>query len=71
MISQLNGAAASQVYANNSNDKVQKGATQKAESIISSQGDKSKVEQIKESIESGTYKIDLQALSQKIAEELL
>jgi len=71
MISQLNGAAASQVYANSSNDKVQKGATQKAESTISSQGDKSKVEQIKESIESGTYKIDLQALSQKIAEELL
>ena len=70
MISNVNGAAAS-AYANNSNDKVQRGATQKAESTISSQGDKSKVDQIKESIESGTYKIDLQALSQKIAEELL
>ena len=71
MISQVNGASVASVYANNSNDKMQKNATQKAESTISSQGDKSKVEQIRESIESGTYKIDLQALSQKIAEELL
>lgn len=71
MISQINGAAVASAYTNNSNDKVQKGAAQKAESVISSQGDKSKVDQIKESIESGTYKIDLQALSQKIAEELL
>lgn len=70
MISHLNGAAV-QAYTNNSNDKLQRGATQKAEPIISSQGDKSKVEQIKESIESGTYQLDLQALSQKIAEELL
>ena len=71
MISHLNGAAVASAYTNNSNDKVQKGATQKAESTISTQGDKSKVDQIKESIESGTYKMDLQALSEKIAEELL
>ena len=71
MISQVNGAGVASAYANNSANKVQKGATQRAESTISSQGDKSKVDQIKESIESGTYKIDLQALSQKIAEELL
>jgi len=70
MISQVNSAALA--YASNSNDKIQKGASStKTESSISSQGDKSKVDQIKESIESGTYKIDLQALSQKIAEELL
>ena len=71
MISHLNGAAVASAYTNNSNDKVQRGATQKAESTISTQGDKSKVEQIKESIESGTFKIDLQSLSEKIAEELL
>ena len=70
MISQINGAVAN-AYANSTNDKVQKGATQKAEPTISSQGDKSKVDVIKESIESGTYQLDLQALSQKIAEELL
>ncbi len=70
MISQLNGASA-QAYANNTNNKLQKGASHKMEPTISSQGDKSKVDQIKESIESGTYQLDLQALSQKIAEELL
>jgi len=70
MISHINGAAVSSAY-NNSNEKNQRGATQKAESTISIQGDKSKVNQIKESIESGTYKMDLQALSEKIAEELL
>jgi len=71
MISNVNNAAVTSAYANNSNNKLQKGATHKAESTISSQGDKSKVDQIKESIQSGTYKVDLQALSQKIAEELL
>lgn len=71
MISHINSAAVSSAYTNNSNEKVQRGATQKAESTISTQGDKSKVDQIKESIESGTYKMDLQALSEKIAEELL
>ena len=68
MISHINGAAVASAY---TNDKVQRGASQKAESTISTQGDKSKVDQIKESIESGTYKMDLQALSEKIAEELL
>jgi anti-sigma28 factor (negative regulator of flagellin synthesis) len=38
---------------------------------ISSQGDMSKVERIKEALESGEYKINLQALSEKIADELL
>ncbi len=70
MISNINSALAN-AYANASNDKLQKGATPKAEPMISSQGDKSKVDVIKESIESGTYQLDLQALSQKIAEELL
>ncbi|MEA2092190.1 MAG: flagellar biosynthesis anti-sigma factor FlgM, partial [Campylobacterota bacterium] len=37
----------------------------------SKQGDTSKVEQVKEALESGEYKINLEALSQKIAEELL
>ena len=71
MISHINGAAVASAYTSNTNEKVQRGASQKAESTISTQGDKSKVEQIKESIESGTYKMDLQALSEKIAGELL
>ena len=46
-----------------------KEAPQKA--TVSKQGDMSKIERIKESLESGEYKINLQALSQKIADELL
>jgi anti-sigma28 factor (negative regulator of flagellin synthesis) len=38
---------------------------------ISSQGDTSKVQQIQDAIESGEYQVNLQALSEKIAEELL
>jgi len=39
--------------------------------VVSQQGDKSKVDQIKDAIASGEYKVDLEALSQKIADELL
>jgi anti-sigma28 factor (negative regulator of flagellin synthesis) len=38
---------------------------------VSKQGDTSKIEKIKEAINSGEYKVDLQALSEKIAQELL
>ena len=39
--------------------------------VVSQQGDKSKVDQLKDAIASGEYKVDLEALSQKIADELL
>ena len=39
--------------------------------VVSKQGDKSKVEHIKDAIANGEYKIDLDALSKKIADELL
>ena len=42
-----------------------------SKATVSSQGDTSKIEQIKESLASGDYKVDLEALSKKIAEELL
>jgi len=38
---------------------------------ISKQGDMSKVDQLKESINSGEYKVNIDALSKKIAEALL
>jgi anti-sigma28 factor (negative regulator of flagellin synthesis) len=38
---------------------------------VTKQGDTSKIEKIKESIAFGEYKIDLDALSKKIADELL
>jgi len=40
-------------------------------SSVSKQGDTSKIEQIKGSIADGTYKVDLEALSRKIADGLL
>ncbi len=39
--------------------------------VVSQQGDKNKIDRVKDSITSGEYKVDLEALSQKIADELL
>ncbi len=68
MISQANSSAIRTAYTNNFGDSKE---VKKAGTNISEQGDMSKVEQIKESLESGEYKINLQALSEKIADELL
>ncbi len=68
MISQLNSSAVRSAYASNFGESKE---TDKATTNITKQGDTSKVEQIKEALESGEYKINLEALSQKIAEELL
>lgn len=69
MISQLNSAAVRDAYANSLSET--KEAQKKENANISKQGDTSKIEKIKESIESGEYKVNLQALSEKIADELL
>ncbi|MDF1874312.1 flagellar biosynthesis anti-sigma factor FlgM [Sulfurimonas sp. SAG-AH-194-I05] len=69
MISQVNSPAIRNAYTNNLPDS--KEASKKAGTNISSQGDTSKVEQIKVALEAGEYKINLQALSEKIADELL
>ncbi len=69
MISKYNSSTIGSAYA--SNQPESKEVTKKAETSISKQGDMSKVEKIKEALESGEYKINLQALSEKIAEELL
>ncbi len=69
MISQLNSSAVRNAYSNNIGEakSVDKGQRM----VVSDQGDMSKVERIKESLESGEYKINLEALSEKIADELL
>ena len=70
MISQVNSAAIKNAYVNNSVEN--KDVNKKASTTnISSQGDMSKVERIKQELEAGEYKINLQALSEKIADELL
>ena len=43
----------------------------KRPSTVEKQGDTSKIEQIKGSIENGEYQLDLKALAEKIAEEIL
>ena len=69
MISQVNGAAVRSSYSSNSGQT--KEASQKSVTNVSAQGDTSKVDQIKEALESGEYKINIEALSKKIAEELM
>ena len=68
MISQVNSSAVRNAYASSIGESKE---TTKAATNISKQGDTSKIEQIKEALASGEYKINLQALSEKIAGELL
>ena len=69
MISQVNSSAVRSAYPSNSTDT--KETNKKDVTTVTKQGDLSKVDQIKEALEAGEYKIDLQALSEKIADELL
>ena len=67
MISKLNSAAVHSAYANKANDsKATKTGVETAK-----QNDISNVDKLKESIDSGEYRVNLDALSQKIADELL
>ncbi|MEA3371879.1 MAG: flagellar biosynthesis anti-sigma factor FlgM [Campylobacterota bacterium] len=68
MISQTNSSAVRTAYANSFGESKEAKAT---DATVSKQGDTSKIERIKESLEAGEYKVDLEALSKKIAEELL
>ena len=67
MISNLNSAAVHSAYASKTNDS--KTTKQGVEAV--KQNDASGVEKLKESINSGEYKVNLDALSQKMADELL
>jgi anti-sigma28 factor (negative regulator of flagellin synthesis) len=69
MVSQINNIAGSSGLVNKVS--VNKENIQKQGVSVSSQGDTSKVQQIKDAIESGEYKVNLQALSERIAEELM
>ena len=69
MVSQLNSAGIRSAYVGNFGESRE--VSQKSSLSISKQGDTSRVEQITGSLESGEYKVNLQALSEKIAEELI
>jgi anti-sigma28 factor (negative regulator of flagellin synthesis) len=70
MISQINASNAYNSFMN-SVDGAKKDIGAKGAKFTSQNLDVDKVKQLKESIENGTYKIDIDALSKKIAEELL
>jgi anti-sigma28 factor (negative regulator of flagellin synthesis) len=68
MISNVNNSVIGSAYANNTATN-----TQKKENVSTAATDQksSKVDQLKESIDSGNYKVDLSALAEKMADELL
>ena len=69
MITQTNSAMIRNTYTSSFSDN--KDMKARTSVNVTKQGDTSKVEQLKDAINSGEYRIDLQALSQKIADELL
>lgn len=66
MISKVGSTAVGKTYPENEAKEASK-----RPSTIAKQGDISKVEQLKSSIENGEYQLDLKALAQKIADEIL
>jgi flagellar biosynthesis anti-sigma factor FlgM len=69
MISQVNAAAIRSAYQNSETQNKPQRKDEKVE--VSQQGDTSKVDTIKELIEKGEYRINLEALAQKIADDLM
>ncbi len=69
MISGINSSLVGNAYANNMNDN--KGIKANAKLTAANGGSENKIEKLKEAIASGEYKIDLSALAQKMADELL
>ena len=68
MISQLNSSALRTAYSNNSGEAKE---TRQSSNAGTKQTQISRVDDLKESINSGTYKVDTQALAQKMAQDLL
>jgi len=69
VISNINSSLVRNSYNNNLNEN--KEIKPNAKLTTSEDGSKNKIEKLKESIDSGKYKVDLSALSQKMADELL
>ena len=68
MISQVNSSSVRAAYTNNLNEQ----KAPKPNAVASKKEDGlTKIEKLKETIDAGEYKVDLSALAQKMAEELL
>jgi len=69
MISQVNSSVINNAYGNNFTKS--KNISQRGDTHVSNQGNTNKIDRIKESIGNGEYKVNLQALSEKIADGLM
>jgi flagellar biosynthesis anti-sigma factor FlgM len=69
MISNINSSAMRSAYANSLNENKEIKANAKL--TASEDGSQNKIDKLKEAISSGEYKVDLSALSKKMADELL
>jgi len=68
MIARLNSSAVSSAYLNSMKSTQQK---EGARASTTSQNSDNKIEKLKTAIESGEYKVDIPALANKMADELL
>jgi anti-sigma28 factor (negative regulator of flagellin synthesis) len=72
MISGTNSSVIRNAYASSSNEVKEQIQTKETKTTtVTQQGDKSRVEELKDAINSGTYKVDLNKLSEMIADELM
>ena len=72
MISKVSGSLVNNAYANNNSSVGKAKETEDVKStVVTKQGDKSRVDEIKDALLAGEYKVDLNALSELIADELL
>jgi len=69
MISGINSSLVRNAYASSTNEN--KEIKPNAKLTASSDSSENKIEKLKEAIDSGEYRVDLSALSQKMADELL
>jgi len=69
MISQTNNSAINAAYQTQTKSNDTRAAKQNSD--VAKSNEINKIEELKESINSGSYKVDIDALSEKIAESLL
>lgn len=67
MISSVNGSLIRGAYQDNS---LKTKEQEKSVQSISKQGDTSRIEELKASIEKGEYRVDIETLAKRIAQEL-
>ncbi|MGZ8546579.1 MAG: flagellar biosynthesis anti-sigma factor FlgM [Sulfuricurvum sp.] len=67
MISSMKGSFARGIYQEQAPRAKEQ---EKSSQLLNKQGDTSRIEELKSSIENGTYRVDIEALAKRIAQEL-